>query len=290
LLEQDVDHAVYSRYGRWWAAYGGTGSATLPFMMVGSGYQISNGYVDFYNTYKSMIEAEKARPPQADVTATYERIGNHFDVTVYVTNQSGTELSYSNQASVQVLVYEEARVNLTGRFVRAVSSTSISSLANGQTDSFNLTTDDISPANWNNVHVVALVDYYSDAIGHYDMLQAAIARETVPFKLSSHSVVFMFEPSETAVSPIALSLTGQPELTWQISGGANWFTAAPTQGNVTTFPQFSVVMGNIVDGWQEETVIVNAQDANQTYQEEVVVKAYRGALEKVYLPIAVSSP
>jgi len=290
LLEQDVENAVWSRYERWWEAYGGTGSATLPFMMVGSGYQISNGYVDFYNTYKNMIETEKARPPQADVTATYERIGNHFDVTVYVTNQSGSELSYANQATVHVLVYEEAKVNLTGRFVRAVSSTSISSLANGQTDSFNLTTDDISPANWNNVHVVALVDYYSDAMGHYDMLQSAIARETETFELSSKSVVFMFEPSETAVSPIIISLTGQPELTWQISGGANWFTTAPAQGDVMTFPQFSVAIGNVLDGWQEETVIVNAQDANQIYQEEVVVKAYRGALEKVYLPIAVSSP
>jgi len=122
------------------------------------------------------------------------------------------------------------------------------------------------------------------------MLQTAIARETEAFELSSNSVVFMFEPSETAVSPITISLAGQPELTWQLSGGANWFTVAPAQGDVMTFPQFSVAMGNVVDGWQEETVIVNAQDANQTYQEGVVVKAYRGALEEVYLPITAASP
>ena len=198
--------------------------------MVGSGYQISNGSVDFYNVYKNMIEAEKARPPQADVTATYKREGSHYNVEVVVTNNSGQTLSYMNAATVHVLVYEEAKVNLTGRFVRAATSTSISSLAHGETDSFNLTTADIAPLNWNHVHVVALVDYSPEAIGHYDTLQAAIATEAVDFEVRPEMVVFLLDPAGVGTTSTRLEIAGPPQLTWQLTGGAAWFTVTPTQG------------------------------------------------------------
>jgi hypothetical protein len=186
FLEQNVDNALGSRLNRWWAAFDWSRPTTLPLVMASSGHRISNGRVDFYNTYKAMVEAELARPPQADIQATYRRSGSKFQVEVRVKNLSGVTLSASaNSATVHVLVYEETDVGLTGRFVRAAVSTGISpGLAHGATASFNLETPALSGVNWARLHVIALVDYRPAGMsGPYDMLQAANA------KLQTSSVV-----------------------------------------------------------------------------------------------------
>ena len=275
---------------RWWAAFDGS-YVILPMVMVGSGYQISSGPVDFYTTYKNMIEAEKARPPLADVSAYYQRVGNHFDVRVAVINKSGVELYYTNEATVHVIVYEEAKVNITGRFVRAATATQISTpLAHGQTASFDLTTADIAPLDWGKVHVVALVDYLPQPNGPYDTLQAAVAVEGQDFAVTPDKVVFLVSPTDTAIPPQQLTVAGPPQLTWQVAGGADWFAVSPTQGDTSTKAQLSLVMGNVIDGWQEETITVNAAAVNETFQQEVLVRAYRGPLNKVYLPLVSAAP
>ncbi len=177
FLEQDVDTPVdSSRRSRWWAAFG-TGSVTLPLVMVDSGNQISNGFEDFYTKYKAMVDASLARPPQANITAQCQRVGNKFHFDIQVTNLSGVTLSGSNSASVYAIVYEDgATSGLTKRYVRASAWTSIVSLANGATGNFNLDTPDLSGVNWDKLHCVALVDYRPGGFtGAYDMLQAAFA-------------------------------------------------------------------------------------------------------------------
>ncbi len=290
LIEQDVDHPVGSRIGRWWTAFDGS-YVILPMVMVGSGYQISNGYVDFYTTYKNMIEAEKARPPLAEVNAYYQRVGDHFEVRVAVTNKSGVELSYANQATVHVLVYEEAAVNITGRFVRAATATAIATpLAHGQTASFDLTTADIAPLDWGRVHIIALVDYLPQPAGPYDTLQAAAAIESLNFGVTPDTVVFMMSPTDTAVASQRLTVVGPPQLTWQVTGSADWFAVTPLQGDTSLSPQLSLVLGNVTEGWQEKTITLNAAAANETFQANVLVRAYRGPLNKIYLPAVSVTP
>lgn len=290
LIEQDVDHSVGIRSGRWWTAFDGS-YVTLPMVMVGSGYQISNGYVDFYSTYKNMIEAEKARPPKANVTAYYQRIGNHFEVTVSVTNQSGVPLSYTNDATVHVIVYEEAKVNITQRFVRAATYTSIGdTLENGETASYNLETEDISPLNWDKVHIIALVDYRPLSTGPYDTLQAAVATEAVGFDVSPDTLVYMVSPGETTIYSTDLTITGAPALTWEVTGATSWLTVSPTQGNIATIPNVSLKNNSLVSGWQEDTLTFTANVDSETLQEQVLVRAYLGPLNRVYLPTIMSAP
>lgn len=290
VIEQDVDHPVGTRIGRWWAAYDGS-YVMLPLVMVGSGYQISNGYVDFYTTYKNMIEMEKSRPPQADVTAYYERVGNHFQVTVNVTNQSGVPLSYVNDATVHVIVYEEAKVNITQRFVRAATYASImNTLENSGTASFNLVTEDIFPLNWDKIHVIALVDYRPLATGPYDTLQAAVATEAVGFGVSPDNVVFMVSPGETATHPVDLTIEGAPSLTWEVSDVGIWLAVSPITGGITAIPSVSLKPANLINGWQEDTLTFTADVGGETFQQNVLVKAYLGPLNRVYLPTVMSAP
>ncbi len=130
FLEYDIDNAPYSRYGRWWAAYGGGGSVYLPLIMVDSGHQISNGYLNFYNVYKAMVDTELARPPQAEIQAQWWRTGDKVGFYAQVKNLSPAKLSSgTNSASVHAIVYEDAKVKVTNRFVRAAVETGISDLA-----------------------------------------------------------------------------------------------------------------------------------------------------------------
>jgi hypothetical protein len=53
-------------------------------MVVDSGNRISNGYVNFYDTYKAMVDSSLAQMPQADIAAYYTRVGDKlaFDVSL----------------------------------------------------------------------------------------------------------------------------------------------------------------------------------------------------------------
>jgi uncharacterized repeat protein (TIGR01451 family) len=174
FMEQDADDPVGARYSRWWAAHGG-GSVTLPLVMVDSGNQISNGYVDFYNVYKSMIDTSLARPAQAEIQASSRRSGDTLHFEVQLMNLSGVTLDYGNGATLHALVYEDARVGLTDHFVRAATSTAIPGLAHGETTTLTLETD-LSGVDWDNIHAIVLADYRpGGSSGAYDMLQAATA-------------------------------------------------------------------------------------------------------------------
>jgi len=129
--------------------------------MVDSGNQITHGYEDFYNVYKAMVDTALARPAQADITATWQRVGDKVRFDVRLTNLSLVTLSSSNSATVHAIVYEDVHVADTDRFVRAaVFSDITSSLAPGATASFVLETADLSEVNWDKLHFIVLADYY----------------------------------------------------------------------------------------------------------------------------------
>lgn len=132
FLEYPVTGAPTSRIGRFWAAHGG-GSAGFPFVIADSGHQMQSGVVPYYNTYKAMVDQELSRPPQTEVQATWKRTGNKIEFSIQVKNQSGVALAYGqNQAAVHALVYEDAKVGVTSRYVRsAVVQNITTSLAQG---------------------------------------------------------------------------------------------------------------------------------------------------------------
>jgi hypothetical protein len=183
FLEQHASHPLGDRQNRFWAAYQGGTSATLPLVIVDSGHGVSNGPVQYYAVYKALVEAELQRPAQAEITATAKRAGDHLEFTVQVTNRSTTTLSSElNDAAVHVIVWEDIRVGLTDRTVRAAASTPASEpLAPDATLSFALATGDLSGVEWTNLHAIALVDYRPGGhSGAYDMLQAALVSGVPP--------------------------------------------------------------------------------------------------------------
>jgi hypothetical protein len=158
FLEYNVDNAPTSRLDRWMAAFSG-GTAYLPLVMVDSGQQIRNGYLDFYNVYRNMVNTALARPALAEIDAQWERIGNRVRFSVELTNLATTTLSASNGATLHAIVYQEAHISLTNRYVRTVVSTPITNLAPGAIATFTLETSDLSGVNWDQLRYLVLADY-----------------------------------------------------------------------------------------------------------------------------------
>jgi hypothetical protein len=257
--------------------------------MVDSGQLISNGRVDFYNVYKSMVEHELARPPQAEIEAYASRVGDKVKFSIKLTNLSGVTLSYwSNYATVHGIVYEDAKVGVTNRIVReAVYESIYSEVSPDSSGMFNLETSDLTDVNWDNLHFLALVDYRPQgASGPYDILQAAPA-QSIDFSIHPNQLTFLVDPGEQTTPTVQLNLVGSNTLNWTASEDIAWLSVSPTNGTVPASPLVSVDTSKLSLGWQPEGQIsfIATNGDGVHFDEEVSVSAYYGPINRVHLPI-----
>jgi uncharacterized repeat protein (TIGR01451 family) len=280
FLEQNVDTPIdSSRKNRWWRSYlawvgGPTSGATLPWTMTDSGYNIIEGPVN-ENLGKQIINDSLARPPKAAISAQVQRVGNRYHFDIQVTNLSGVTLSSSNEATVYAIVYEKVDpdyVNyLTSRYVRAVASTGISSLADGATASYSLDTADLSGVDWGRLHPVVLVDYRPGGSGYYDMLQAAFEYSPSPFEVRKYA-----EP-DTVDAGDPLTYTIQVINTSEMNAD---FTATDnlpqqvTYTGPTVWSPFALSPGSI---WETTFVVTVSDSYSGTLTNQVVVTNTQGA-------------
>lgn len=290
LLEHDVDNPVGNRQSRWWAAFDDN-YVTLPMVMVSSGHQINNGYLDFYTTYKEMIETDRTRPPQAEVEAIYRRDGDqlHFDVTV--TNLSGTDLGPVNNGAVGVIVYEETKVALTGRFVRDnVTASLTESLNAGDSATYSLTSGPLMEVDWNKIRAVAYVEYRPAGSQAFDMLQAAIPVQAY-LQTDPESIVALVQNGN--IDPIVrtLALTGAGWETWTIddSGLPSWLTLSQVTGVANTHPVLTIHASQLPAGWSTTNLPISVTGAGVNLQTTVSVRAYLGNINYTYLPAVLNS-
>lgn len=228
LLEYDYDQFPSGRVDRWWAARSGVGTVYLPLVMVGSGFRTSYGPADYYSVYKSMLNAELARPPEARVEAWSRRQGNTLKVYVRVENRSTAALTAANSAAIWLLVWEDVRRGLTDTWVRAVGTHYLTAtLGPGASTTAVLTTPTLSGVDWNHLRSLALLEHRPGGTGRYDMLQAAVA---APAGVT-------VSPSQIELTPVVRSgtvtLAGPHVLSWSATTDAPWLALEPASG---TFP------------------------------------------------------
>lgn len=289
FLEHDVDNAAALRYNRWWNAYTGTGPMTLPLVMVDSGQQISNGYVNFYNVYKSMVETEMNRPAEADVEAYAWREADKVKFSISVTNQSNETLDYySNGATVHALVYEDSDDGVTSRIVRGDAYEYIfTGVTPGSSATYTLETNELIGVDWEKLHYMALVDYRPGGdTGPFDILQAAEAQE-ISFSIYPNPLVFMVDLNDPSTITTIMTLAGHDSLDWSVSESIDWLTISPSSGSFPASPLVSIEKSKLTLGWQpEETLIFNiSSDGGLHFEENVEVKAFYGSVKKAYLPL-----
>ena len=275
FLEDDVDAPFGRRYDRWWAAYGSSASVYLPLVMASSGHRISNGPVDFRPVYGAMVDAELARPAQAEVEAWARRVGNAMRVYVRVVNLAPATLSASaNAATVHALVWEDKRVHVTARTVRAASWAEVAApVAPGASHTAVLTTASLAGVDWGKLHAVALVDYRPGGrTGPYDLLQAALA---APPDLAVTPAEVAATTAELAADGTlaTVSLRGPHVLNWTAASSALWLTATPGAGAVPGSATLAVVRGLLPFGVSEGKVTFAASSADGlAFTREVTVR------------------
>ncbi len=177
-----LEYAYYDppldRQSRMYAAHGG-GTIYFPPILVDAGDQFTMGYhSNFAQVYGDMVDAALERPALGSLSVARQRVNDTFEFTVEVVNNAGVTLSSANSARVHVLVFEDDPAGVsrvTSRYLRGDESVSIGSLADGASDTFNLTVDLTGVAvEWDQLHSVILVDYRPGGFsGPWDMVQAA---------------------------------------------------------------------------------------------------------------------
>ncbi len=285
-----------NRRNRFWTAAPDANS--YPYMMVDSGQQVfwNIDVPSLLDQYSSMIDPELGRPPQADITAQYSRVGNHFQFNVQVTNRSTVTLSDTqNRAMVHAIVYETFTNTtrpadfLTNNFVRVTAAAAITQpLGIGATGSYTLSTPDLANVvNWANLRMLVLVDYRPNkSSGPYDMLQAAFAQPASSYTITPTQLAFLIDSKSPADQTQQIHIdSASPNVTWSAGANASWMSLNPASGSAGTPLNVKVTAGALASGTQSGTVTIHVTDGGDLNSTETVpVRAYLGTISKVFLP------
>jgi hypothetical protein len=279
FLEQDVDSPIGKRFDRWWAAYTGGGTAYLPLVMVDSGYQISSGsQTDFGAAYRKLVDAELPRQPQAEIEAYTRKFGARMRVYARLRNTAGTALSAAgNKAALHALVWEDRRVGVTARIVRAAPWVGVSpEVAPEGEFTATLETSDLAGVNWNALHTVVVADYLPGPAPAYDMLQGALA-EPAALEADPQTVTVALDANTREDRPVPVRLRGPYVLSWTAVADVSWITVTPDVGPISAQPTMSVVPAMLSPGWQQGVVTFSAaSEDGMSFAQTVAVRAFSG--------------
>lgn len=209
FLEHAVIRRVGNRLDRWYAAYDGSRMCGVPFVIVDSGWKWTCGGEDFRAVYSAMVDEALGRSAGAELEGRYERDGDDLRVEVHVKNLSGTALGPSNDATVNVIVFERTKVIHTTRYVRAAAFAPIAApLDDGEEGVYEVSLAHVVVGDWDRTQIVVLLDYraFYSAV-NFTALQAAIATDidSVTPTASETSIPFSSPTptSETTQTPAA---------------------------------------------------------------------------------------
>lgn len=224
IFEHDIDNSTGNRRSRWWRAAQADDpnktSGTLPFAMTDSGYRFVEG--SSASKYMGMINESLAVPAALDIEASQWRVGASQDLRVWgtLTNVSDTVYGYDNEATLNIIVYEETQFIHVDHFVRmAIEVEFEQDLEPGGTIEFDHTITVPGRPDFTKTHAVVLADYRPVSGGRFESLQAAVATPSenppapandlaassteigkVPFSETQTSVGASTEPDEAAAS------------------------------------------------------------------------------------------
>ncbi len=267
LLEYDYDQFPSGRLDRFLAAR--PRPPYLPLVMVGSGFKISDGLVDFEPEYRAMIEAELARPAEADVSAYWRRVGDRMRVYVRAVNRRDEALTPSEEAAIWVLVWEEGTtLGVSRTWVRATGGVSLSDpLDPGAAATMVVNSPQLTGVNWARLSALAMVERRPGGSGGYDMLQATLAAPPGLDVSPGELVLSRARPT------VEVSLAGPHVLSWSATWDVPWLDVTPSGGTVPAAPTIALSS----DEWPPQpatgTVRFDAQGDGMTFSATVAVTA-----------------
>ncbi len=222
LLEYDFDLFRNGRIDRFFAT--GVSAPALPLVMVGDGYRTSSGYLSNYeSTYRSMINAELAREPEAHIQAYWQRIGSVARVWVHATNLAGRTLKVSQETAIWGIAWEDAMIGVSQTWVRGANrwATTTDFPADETIDSVFLIPVQ-AETSWNNISCLALLENRTAQMGRYDILQAAVA---LPSGLYLRDKTVSVNNGRRSAE---IKIEGPHVLSWSAESTAPWLEVTPS--------------------------------------------------------------
>ncbi len=254
-------------------------------IMINSGHQISNGPLDYYSAYKTMVDNELRRPAEARIEAYFRRVGDHVRVYGSLTNLSSATLSGVNSASIGAIVYENARIHLTDRFVRTAAQLYLDNpLLPGAMVTFTLDTPDLSGVDWNRLRTVVFADYNPAGSATFDMLQAAYA-VPVTLTVQPNPLVLMVDSTRNVGLSLPLVMRGPYHLEWTATENIAWLGLSTAGGSITAPPTVIAINSALTPGWQTGEIEFSASGSDGlALTQTLPVRAYYGPLRRAFLP------
>jgi hypothetical protein len=269
LLEYDYDRFHSGRVDRFLAAQ--PFARYLPLVMVGSGFETSDGQADYEHEYRAMLEAELARSPRAHVEAYWRKVADRMRVSVRAVNRSGQPLSASNEAAVWVVVWERTSLGVSSTWVRACEVEYLQeTLAPDAAREMTLETPSLAGVDWNRLAALALVEHRPGGTGRYDMLQASVALPAGLYP-TPERLVLSVRRSEAEVS-----LAGPHELSWTATSDAPWLKISPTSGALPARPTIALVPDHLSQRPSPATVSFEAEGDGMFFATDVEVAVGAG--------------
>ncbi len=294
FIEQNVDAPIGNRISRFWAAFN-DGTAYLPLVILDSGHRMTTGDLgNFTTVFQRLVEAELARPPQAEIEAYARQVGTRMRVYARLHNTSGTTLAAStNQAALHALVYEDKHVGVTERIMRAAPWLDLAApLAPDGVFCATLDTDALSGVAWNALHTVVAADYTPGSGPVFDMLQAAAARPA-GLTVEPSALVVGVDSGHPADRTVPVTLAGPYTLSWTAVPDVPWLVLTPDAAAIATRPAVTVAAGALARGPQEGHVTFSATSQDgMAFTQFLTVTAVLGPrlVRAVAAPVTPGSP
>jgi hypothetical protein len=249
-------------------------SAYFPIVMVSSGHAVFTGPTSPYATYRSMIEADLARPASGELEAWWRRDGNDVVVWATLRNAGSATLSQTaNGAALTAMVYEPIYEFPFQDPVRGATAVPLTApVAPGTTTQLQARV--VSPAvtDWSRAAVVALVDYRpAGKTGAYDVVQAARASPADVAVLPAE-IVLAVVPGSTVPVERSLALSGPSVLTWTATADAPWLEIDPASGTLPAAPVIRVYPDRLPSANPAATVTVVATGGGMSFTQSVPVR------------------
>jgi hypothetical protein len=192
-------------------------------------------------------------------------------------NDSGTTPSTANSAALHAIVWEDRRVGVTSRMVRAAPWVTISpGVAPGGEFTSTLETPDLSGVKLNAVHTVVVADYVPGPGPAFDMLQGSLA-DPVALTADPEIVTLALDATGHEDGAVPVRLRGPYVLRWTAVTDVPWITVTPDAGPMSIEPTLTLTSGMLSPGWQEGAVTFSASSQDGLSLADVVtVRAFLG--------------
>jgi hypothetical protein len=224
VLEYPYDTFNKGRVDRFWAAYTGP-SPFLPLVSVGSGFDVSQGPVDYATRYRQMLDAERTRPPRAALRAWSRRLGSGLQVFATIRNLDVATLGPDRQSTCWLIVWEDGPIGLSKTFVRGTIAKAIATgVPPGGTTAVTIESPSLGTVSWQNVRALVLLEEFPPGGTRYDMLQAAVAQ---PAGLAATPATASLGPG---AAEVPVTLDGPHVLNWSASVDVAWLEVSPASG------------------------------------------------------------